>query len=256
MYSKETQNEDSTVVRKRPGNNNGRILAGSILVITGIAFLARQAGMDMPYWLFTWPVFLIVLGLFIGAKHNFQRGGWWIMILVGLVFLMDRLIPGLHVGRMIWPVVIIIIGLVFIFKPNRSHNHQNWKKKWKQKWDDAESAELGEDYIDSTTIFGSVKKNVITKNFKGGDIVCIFGGAEINLMQSEIQGRVELEIVQIFGGTKLIIPSHWEVVPEMVAILGGIEDKRAISKDLVTDEKKVLVIKGTSIFGGMDIRSY
>ena len=37
----------------------------------------------------------------------------------------------------------------------------------------------------------------------------MFGGAEINFMQADIQGRVELEVNQVFGGTKLIVPAHW-----------------------------------------------
>lgn len=37
---------------------------------------------------------------------------------------------------------------------------------------------------------------------------------------------VTLEITTIFGGTKLIIPSNWEIKSEAVMIFGGIEDKR------------------------------
>ncbi|MBM3416907.1 MAG: hypothetical protein FJY20_10820 [Bacteroidetes bacterium] len=52
---------------------------------------------------------------------------------------------------------------------------------------------------------------MLSKDFKGGDIVNIFGGTEFNLSQADIKGRVTLEVTTIFGGTKLIVPSHWEV---------------------------------------------
>ncbi len=45
-----------------------------------------------------------------------------------------------------------------------------------------------EDYIDATTVLGGIHKNIISKNFKGGDITIFMGGAEINLSQADIQG--------------------------------------------------------------------
>ena len=112
-----------------------------------------------------------------------------------------------------------------------------------------------EDFIESTSIFGGIKKNILSKKFKGGDVVNIMGGTELNLMQADINGTVILEIVQIFGGTKLIVPAHWEVKPEMVALFGGIEDKRQM-QNVTLNPDKILVLKGTTMFGGIDIRNY
>ena len=57
-----------------------------------------------------------------------------------------------------------------------------------------------DNWLDSVTIFGNVKKLVYSKNFKGGDIVSIFGGSEINLTQADFSGSISIEMVQIFGG--------------------------------------------------------
>src|SRR5690606_26322804 len=110
------------------------------------------------------------------------------------------------------------------------------------------------DYIDAVSVFGGIKKHIISKNFRGGEIVNIMGGADINLMQADIQGPVVLEVVQIFGGTKIIVPAHWKVHPEMAAIFGGVEDQR-FTYTAVPDDTRVLYIKGTSIFGGITIKS-
>ena len=64
-----------------------------------------------------------------------------------------------------------------------------------------------EDYIDATTVLGGIHKNILSKNFKGGDITIFMGGAEINLSQADIQGTASLDITQIMGGTKIIVPS-------------------------------------------------
>jgi hypothetical protein len=74
-------------------------------------------------------------------------------------------------------------------------------------------------------------------------------------MQADIQGEIELDLTQIFGGCKLIVPSHWEIKSELVNIFGGVEDKRP-TQNINTDHSKVIILRGTSIFGGIEIRSY
>ena len=86
-------------------------------------------------------------------------------------------------------------------------------------------------------------------------MVTIFGGSELNMSQADINGVVTIEVVQIFGGTKLIVPSNWKIqTSELVSVFGGIDDKRQLTTS--QDETKVLNLRGTSIFGGIDIRSY
>jgi hypothetical protein len=111
-----------------------------------------------------------------------------------------------------------------------------------------------EDYIDATTVLGGIHKNILSKNFNGGDITIFMGGAEINLSQADIQGTAALDITQIMGGTKIIVPSNWEIRSQLTSVFGNIEDKR--QNIGVTDPQKVLIIDGTSVFGGIEIRNY
>lgn len=239
----------------RRNTRTGRMLGGIVVIGVGAVLLAHQMGVMFPHWLFTWPMLLIVIGIFSGAKHQFSRGGWFVPIIIGCVFLVDDIFPDVTIGPMIWPIIIIGIGLIMILRPHRRHPHhwQKWHSHWRQY---SNSFHSTEDTIDSTSVFGGVKKNIISKDFKGGEIVCVFGGAEINLSQADINGKVVLEVVQIFGGTKLIVPSHWNVQSEIVAILGGVDDNRPTQKDMINNPEKTLVIRGTSIFGGIEIKSY
>jgi hypothetical protein len=143
--------------------------------------------------------------------------------------------------------------LFMIFRPKKKRDRFNHWQRTRHGFSGSDTFS-NEDYLDSTSVFGGIKKTIISKDFKGGEVTCVFGGAEINLMQADINGKVTLEATQVFGGTKLIVPSHWQVQPEMTAVLGGIEDRRPVIKE--TDPNKVLIIKGTSIFGGMEIISY
>ena len=107
----------------------------------------------------------------------------------------------------------------------------------------------------SIFIFGGTKKNVLSKDFKGGDVVNVFGGTELNLTQADIKGTAVLELTTIFGGTKLIVPSNWSIKSEAVTIFGGIEDKRQLPATQEAPEK-LLLLRGTVLFGGIDIKSF
>jgi predicted membrane protein len=111
------------------------------------------------------------------------------------------------------------------------------------------------DFLNSTSVFGGIRKNIISKNFQGGEITTFMGGADINLSQADIQGRVVLDVTQVMGGTRIIVPPHWDVVSEVAAVFGGVEDKRFLQANAI-NPNKVLIIRGTSFMGGIDIRSF
>jgi len=79
---------------------------------------------------------------------------------------------------------------------------------------------------------------VLSKKFKGADITNVFGGAEINLSQADMESTATMELTNVFGGTKLIIPAHWEINSELVSVFGSIEDKRSIQPNIVGGDKK------------------
>ena len=91
-----------------------------LLVLGGMLFL-RQMGLDIPAWLFSWQLFLIGLGIFLGLAHGFRGPGWLILILIGSFFMMDQMIPGFDLHRFLWPVIIIVIALVMLIRPKKSH---------------------------------------------------------------------------------------------------------------------------------------
>jgi len=251
-------------------NRGGRALGGLILVAVGVMWLLHRMNLFMfPTWLFTMPMFFIVLGLYIGARKGFARGGWLLFILAGVVFLVPHIYwfyTAKSISEYTWPLVIIVFGLYMILRPrydfrNGSRFQAKWKQygDWSQQNNSVSGQPLGEtsadDYIDATSVFGGVHKVVVSKNFKGGDIVNIFGGCDINLTQADFTGTVTIDFVQIFGGAKIIVPTDWKVIVKTTSIFGGVEDKRppALLKE---NPEKTLIIDGTSMFGGISIQCY
>ncbi|MDQ2718293.1 MAG: cell wall-active antibiotics response protein [Bacteroidota bacterium] len=244
---------------------NSRIWSGFVLLAAGLLLLAYKMGAPIPGWMFTWPVLLIAIGLLAGIKSNFRNPGSFIMILIGTIFLADQSIPGINFHNYIAPIIFISLGLFFILRPK----HSGWERRnrfWNEmNLDDASASnnfKPGEtsngdnaEFIDVNAVFGGVKKNILSKNFKGGEIVSFMGGSEINFMQADIQHPVILEVHNVFGGTKLIVPSNWDVQNEISAVFGGIEDKRTFNSTTPDSNKKIL-LKGTCVFGGIEVTNY
>lgn len=226
------------------GRSKKAIITGSVILLVGIIWLLRKAGVYIPHYLLGWEMILILIGLAIGVDNKFRNPASYVLIAIGGVFLIDDVfaIP-FHVMEYFWPLLVIFIGLMVLIRPNRKSGVEGAK------------AEGPFDKLDLVSIFNGTKRNVQTKQFRGGETVTIFGGTELNLLQADMQQPVVLETTTIFGGTKLIVPRDWEVRTEATAIFGGVEDKRVSAVEVVSEER-VLIITGTVIFGGVDIVSY
>ena len=174
--------------------------------------------------------------------------------IIGLFFLVDFAYPEFSFRPYFWPLFLILMGLYFIVRPKRK------KKDMRGHWGESlygASLESG-DWVDYTSFFGGIKKNVISKEFKGGEVTAVFGGAEVNLSQADITGTVNLDLTAVFGGVKLIVPPHWQIrSSDFTTVMGGVEDKRQVYKDAAAQlSDKVLNLTGTAVLGGIDIRSY
>jgi predicted membrane protein len=220
--------------------------------------LVKATVTDLPNWVFSWQMFLIALGFFIGIRHGFRGPAWLILMLIGGAFLVTEINPDITLRRYIWPVALIVVGIFLVLRPRHRTMRNYIDDKVDTAINDAAKKEASvseDDFVDSTSVFGGANKNIISKNFKGGDLVNIFGGTELNLTQADFTGTATIELTTIFGGTKLIVPSNWSVKSEVVTIFGGMEDKRTIQS--VTDNSgKLLLLKGTIIFGGIEIKSF
>lgn len=250
--------------------SRGRVFTGVVLFFIGILLLLKTANMVyFPGWFFTWPMIFIAIGLISGVRHGFRGGFWVIFLLIGGLLLANQINPTLHLERYIWPIILIGIGIGFILRPKRHHRWRQWRRYhyqagWQQQRDAIGSSENTgaaeddhdrRDFIDVTAVFGGIKKNVLSKNFRGGDITSFMGGSEIDLSQADFNGTVHIDATNIFGGTKLIVPSSWDIQNDITAIFGGVDDKRQIS-GVALDPNKVVILDGVCMFGGIEIRSF
>ncbi|MBD1364158.1 hypothetical protein IDJ77_10090 [Mucilaginibacter sp. ZT4R22] len=273
-------------IDQKPNKANGKVMLGVILLLVGGFWLLRQLNVYLiPDYIDLNPLWLVFIGLWIGSRNNFQKANWVIVTGLGLIFLVTCNID--NSDGFIWPIALIGLGFWIIMRKKKTGDHLGdadyWDKKYKTGVADTDKplADFGDttyssatgvpptdsnttgttpplshdDILDATAIFGGVNKSIFSKSFRGGDITNIFGGTELDFTHADINGRAVIDITQVFGGTKIIVPSNWQVIVDMSAIFAGTDDKRMKSVQTAKSDK-VLIIKGVSLFAGLEIRSY
>ena len=217
---------------------------GLLVLGLGLVWLLHNFGMigDRTWEIiFSWQMLLIAIGV-INVSNDSSRGIGWILIAIGGFFMVSDIynLP-MSFEHVFWPALLIMIGLVLIFGSSRIFRRRDF------------TISKGEDFIEEVSIFSGRERIVNSLAFRGGKIVSVFGGSKIDLTKAELaQGNVEIEIVSIFGGSTLIIPSDWNVKLEVFNIFGGYGDKRIRGQ---VDFNKTVLVKGVALFGGGELKS-
>ena len=106
-----------------------------------------------------------------------------------------------------------------------------------------------EDFLNEVVVFGPLFKMVKSENFKGGKVTMVFSGGELDLSQVKTTAKeIDLNIVTVFSGVKIIVPKNWKVITQGTAIVGGYNNKTASTDSVVT-----LNLKGAAVFGGVEV---
>ena len=272
--------------------NDGSIAFGVIILGIGLVLLFRKFGLYIPDWVLTWPMILIAVGTYTLISQQFKSFFGSVVLFIGVYFLLKREFDlDLGLDQFIWPVGLIALGIYLIFHKKQENKvieelRKNWESSRKNKPSNSnsekiESAEVVDDVafsqeestkapdsgfvratgtafmdrINENVVFSGVNRKLMTKNFQGGKATVIFGGLNLDLTQVDFNGVVSLDLEIGFGGVKLLVPPHWDVRTEVSNIAAGLEDKRMFREGGV-DTNKVLILKGTLLFSGLEIKSF
>ncbi|MFC3417209.1 LiaF transmembrane domain-containing protein [Algoriphagus hitonicola] len=268
-------------------NNESGLIFGFIILGVGILILLRKLGIFFPGWILSWPMILIAIGTIVLIKHQFQSFFGAVMLGFGFYFLAEREF-GFDLGleQYILPIGLILLGIYLITQKQKENRVMDdvmskmQQKSFKSSSSSFASTEHSGDTIETEPTLGSsksgiggtsgisysdkanidailsgVNKRILSKNFQGGKLTAAFGGIDLDLSQADLQGVQTMQVDVIFGGMKLIVPPHWDVRTEVTNIAAGVEDKR-IYRQSEVDTDKVLVLRGTILFGGLEIKSF
>jgi predicted membrane protein len=243
-----------------------------LAVTAGVLLIAFNAGvLPMAYKsiIFSWQMLLIALGVALLFSCH-KRVPGILLILVGGYFILPKF--GLAALSFLqgngWAAFLIIAGALILYhaiaghRRHHAHCHRQFERSMayaqhiRQHYERHERfRENSHDYVHHISVFSGGNEKVSTQNFKGGEVNCVFGSAEIDLTQAQLaEGVNTLDISAVFGGVTLYIPAHWKVTLQQDKVFGAIEDHRPPATFDV-DEKRVLVIVASSVFGGGEIKS-
>ncbi len=224
-------------------NNSPRIIFGVILIALGALFLLDNYNLfdfSIPSFIFRWQSILIILGGYLYISNSRDTG--LILIAIGLIGLYPTF----------WPLLLVILGFYIIF---RQKGGKCEKPRHKGLYNTDPSNININEFLDDVSIFGGGKKIINSQNFKGGKITSIFGGSEIDFYDAKLADGVNyLDVVCIFGGNTLHLPKDWNIEFDVVPVFGGYTDNRRKIPNLTIDPNKKLIVKGTFIFGGLEIK--
>ena len=223
---------------------NGKMIIGIAIITFGLLALLDNFGIvsGVKIWEY-WPLILIFIGVgfLFQPKEYRQYFSGIILLVIGGFFLVRNLIEtfDFNIGDL-WPVILVIVGIKILA-------HGFWRSK---------KGPISKDHIDISAILGGGKFNIPSKQFKGGKVFAILGGCVINLRDADFKEEsIVIDTFAMMGGIEVRVPLNWEVSMQGVPILGGMEDKTLSGSDAGQAKNKQLIIKGTSIMGGVEVKN-
>ncbi|MBE9466899.1 MAG: hypothetical protein IMY72_01105 [Bacteroidetes bacterium] len=235
----ETQNST-----KQSRRMDKRAFLGLIFILIGGIFLLHNYNLipqNFTNIIFKWEMILIIIGAYNLLTKRIVSG--IILIGIGSFFLIpDIFVLPNSFKELFWPVFLIIVGLAFILRKRGSSSGNLFN-----------STKSSIDYIDDLAIFGGGEKYITSQKFIGGRITAIFGGSTFILKDAKLaEGVNKIDVLTMFGGSKLIVPDDWNIKVEVVSIFGGFKDKRRTFNNNNSYNNE-LVVKGFVVFGGGEI---
>ena len=213
--------------------NSGQVLIGLIIIAVGLALLLDNLDIGGSPWQF-FPSVITVIGLWALVRTGFRQPvGPLMLIAIGVAVqltILDEVPDG--VRSAVWPVLVILVGLLLIF--------------WRSSRRHADS-DGGGSYV---AIFHGVQDRV-NGPLEQLQATSIFGSVELDLREARIDhAPAIIDVSCVFGGVDIRLPPDAAVQNDVLALFGGVEDKRpAVGSDAIA-----INLRGTAIFGGLRLQ--
>ncbi len=226
------------------GRLAGPVFIAVIIIAAGTFLLLDQmhvfAFALMPHF---WRLLFVVVGvgkLLIPRASERIWGAF--LLLVGLVFEANYLGYTHLSWAQIWPACIIAVGLAMLVQalsggmgPEKGVTDSDFNLSY---------------------IFSGTDRQIKSKTFRNGRVWAIFGGFKLDFSLADLAGsEAVLEVNVVFGGGEIRVPETWTAVVEGTGVFGAYEDKTHTFRPDPSTPAKTLYIRGTAIFGGVEVKN-
>ena len=107
-----------------------------------------------------------------------------------------------------------------------------------------------DDELRAVLVFDGAEVASSSTAFRGGGLVCIYGGAQIDLSAATLADEATLRVGCLFGGVQIIVPEGVRVTSKQTALAGGVVK---VGDDELPDDAPHLQIDALTVFGGVSI---
>lgn len=224
------------------------------LIGMGTAFFLSQLNLlgNFNPWHF-WPLLLVLKGIIkLFGPHCAGKYGVAALLIGGGTVIELHYLNYIDLRwQLIWPALIIIAGLAVFFV---TFIHAK-KRNAKAVIDNPTSAP-SPNFFSGNVILGGRQENINSQTFEGGEIKCVLGGYELDFRDSKLKDDLATINIQIvMGGLELKVPKTWNVIIKAMPIMGGFEDKSQKETPADGTPSPTLIIDGSLVMGGIEIRN-
>jgi hypothetical protein len=192
-----------------------------------------------------WPVGLIAFGVANMTNSSDRgalvRGGLMTFFGLWLLLTMLHVLPS-HSWRLFWPLLLVVAGGTLVAQTmNRGG--------------EAPRGDAGE-RINIIGILGGGNRTSTANPFRGGDLIAVMGGGQVDLRRAVIPPGEQaiIDIMSMMGGFEIIVPESWLVDDRTMPIMGGVgnETRPALTSG---GPHPTLILRGMMFMGGVNIRN-
>ncbi|MEW6244998.1 MAG: cell wall-active antibiotics response protein [Bacillota bacterium] len=230
------------------------VVFGGLIVLVGVVLLLNNLGITGvsvgQIFRTYWPVVFIAWGIdtwmgMTGSRRTFLKFvSGFILVLIGVLIIGRNLGVfdfDLHlIWKLFWPVVIMLIGFSLI-RGSVSGTGGRF------------------------ALMGGLEFKRKGWQVRDGNYLAVMGGITMDLSVAEIpDGVTELGLIAIMGGVDVFVPSNITVDCSGTALLGGVTFLDEKEGGLVASARRVwepdeaspkkIVIKGTAVMGGIEVK--
>jgi len=230
--------------RRRHRSAAQGVVGGGIIVVVGLLLLLNNMHIIRvrELWDF-WPLILVVFGLARIVESRSPGSLIWggVLASIGALLFLDNLNLFSFDFNFVWPVLLIGFGLTMLW---RALERQRIRAGGQADMDTSHSSTMA-------AVFSGGKRRIATPDFRGVDVLALFGGYEVDLRGSRIEvDQAVIDVNAMFGGVKIMVPDEWTVNVKGFGMFGAFEDKTIPPRVDTNVKPQNLVITGVSIFGG------
>ncbi len=217
-----------------------KLVVGIFFTIAGILMALENldivdAGQVLRYW----PVLLIVIGV-MKFRDAGSRGLAVLSMAAGALLLAHNA----HWLRFsfagLWPVVLIGVGVVIVLRAFGVVIPTAFV-----------ATAMGPAGDTSWAVVNTRKLARPANELAGKRLVAFMGGHQIEVIEpATYDGPIVIEAMAMWGGIEIRVPHGWEVIADVVPVMGGIEVKTSAARG-----GRQLIVRGLMFMAGMEVKN-